>query len=139
MKELMEPIDQQIMMTDDREEMLMIACVMLARSKEILVNEIGIRATIDVIISSVNDIRQLQLQFITIKMPMRKREIMNWIGEGNNPTANSMLMAMLGSDALVEKWWNSPNKAFDNKCPVDVDQKDVVEYLMFHTFGYGGS
>lgn len=57
MKELMEPIDQQIMMTDDREEMLMIACVMLARSKEILVNEIGIRATIDVIISSVNDIR----------------------------------------------------------------------------------
>ena len=70
---------------------------------------------------------------------MRKREIMNWIGEGNNPTANSMLMAMLGSDALVEKWWNSPNKAFDNKCPVDVDQKDVVEYLMFYTFGYGGS
>ncbi len=57
MKELMEPIDQQIMMTDDREEMLMIACAMLARSKEILVNELGIRATIDVISSSVNDIR----------------------------------------------------------------------------------
>lgn len=57
MKELMEPIDQQIMMTDNREEMLMIACAMLARSKEILVNEIGIRATIDVICSSVNDIR----------------------------------------------------------------------------------
>lgn len=57
MKELMEPIDQQIMMTDDREEMLMIACAMLARSKEILINELGIRATIDVISSSVNDIR----------------------------------------------------------------------------------
>lgn len=74
-----------------------------------------------------------------MKIPMRKREIMKWIGEGNNPTANSMLMGMLGSDALVEKWWQSPNKAFDYKCPVDVDQKDVVEYLMFHTFGYGGS
>ena len=57
MKELMEPIDQQIMMTDDREEMLMIACVMLARSKEILINELGIRATVDVISSSINDIR----------------------------------------------------------------------------------
>ena len=35
MQELMEPIDQQIMMTDDRNELLMIACAMLHRSKEI--------------------------------------------------------------------------------------------------------
>jgi len=70
---------------------------------------------------------------------MRKREIMKWIEEKTNPSANSMLIAMLGSDALVEKWWVSPNKAFDNKCPVDVDQEKVVSYLMFHTFGYGGS
>lgn len=70
---------------------------------------------------------------------MRKREIMKWMEEGTNPTANSMLMGMLGSDALVEKWWVSPNKAFDNKCPVDVDKQDVVEYLMWHSFGAGGS
>ena len=50
-----------------------------------------------------------------------------------------MLMAMLGSDKLVNQWWNSPNKAFDNKRPVDVDQDEVRKYLMFHTFGYGGS
>jgi hypothetical protein len=57
MRELMEPIDQQIMMTDDREEMLMIACAMLSRSKEILVNEMGIRATVDIFLLSVEDIR----------------------------------------------------------------------------------
>ena len=64
---------------------------------------------------------------------------MKWINEGTNPSANSMLIGMLGSDALVEKWWASPNKAFDNKCPVDVDEKDVVTYLMWHCFGAGGS
>jgi hypothetical protein len=66
---------------------------------------------------------------------MRKREIMKWVNEGTNPSANSMLMAMLGSDELVSRWWVSPNKAFDNKCPVDVDQQIVVEYLMWHSFG----
>jgi len=66
---------------------------------------------------------------------MRKREIMKWINEGTNPSANSMLMGMLGSDQLVSRWWGSPNKAFDNKCPVDVDQQIVVEYLMWHSFG----
>ena len=70
---------------------------------------------------------------------MRKREIQNWINKGTSPSANSMLMGLLGSDALVEKWWNSPNKQFDNKCPVDVDHEEVVKYLMWHTFGYGGS
>jgi len=73
-----------------------------------------------------------------IKLPMRKREIMKWMQEAP-PSANGMLMGMLGSDALIERWWNSPNKAFDDKCPVDVDQDKVVHYLMFHCFGTGGS
>lgn len=64
---------------------------------------------------------------------------MKWMEEGNTPTPNTMLLGLLGSDALVEKWWNSPNKAFDNKCPVDIDEKDVVSYLMWHSFGVGGS
>jgi len=72
-----------------------------------------------------------------IKLPMRKREIMKWMQEAP-PSANGMLMGMLGSDALIEKWWNSPNKAFDDKCPVDVDHDKVVHYLMFHCFGTGG-
>jgi hypothetical protein len=42
MDALMEPIDRQIMMTDNREELLMIACAMLQRTTEIFEAELGI-------------------------------------------------------------------------------------------------
>ncbi len=42
MDELMEPIDRQIMMTDNREELLMIACAMLQRTTEIFEAELGV-------------------------------------------------------------------------------------------------
>ena len=35
MSELMQPIDQQIMMCDDEKEVLMLACAMLQRTREI--------------------------------------------------------------------------------------------------------
>jgi hypothetical protein len=35
MAELMQPIDQQIMMCDDDKEVLMLACAMLQRTREI--------------------------------------------------------------------------------------------------------
>jgi len=38
---LMEPIDQQIMMCDNREELLMLACAMLTSVKDIFDQEIG--------------------------------------------------------------------------------------------------
>jgi len=41
MAELMEPIDRQIMMTDDQEEILMFACTMLQRVRTILDSQIG--------------------------------------------------------------------------------------------------
>jgi len=41
MYELMEPIDQQIQMTDTREELLMIACAMMQRTREIFDAELG--------------------------------------------------------------------------------------------------
>jgi len=41
MAELIGPIDQQIMMCDDRQELLMLACVMLQRVTEIFDHEIG--------------------------------------------------------------------------------------------------
>ena len=53
MKELMEPIDQQIMMTDDRNELLMIACAMLHRSKDIFDNELGRRATEEIFVRTI--------------------------------------------------------------------------------------
>lgn len=41
MGELIKPVDQQLMMCDDRQELLMMACVMLQRVTEILDHEIG--------------------------------------------------------------------------------------------------
>ena len=43
MSELMAPVDQQIMMCDDREELLMMACAMLQRVNEIFTQELGKR------------------------------------------------------------------------------------------------
>ena len=42
MSELMQPVDQQIMMCDDRNEILMMACAMLQRVREILDAQIGV-------------------------------------------------------------------------------------------------
>ena len=42
MDELMKPIDQQIMMSDSREELLMIACAMMQRTTEIFEAELGV-------------------------------------------------------------------------------------------------
>ena len=41
MAELMEPVDRQIMMTDDPQEMLMIACAMMQRTIEIFRQVLG--------------------------------------------------------------------------------------------------
>ena len=41
MGELMEPIDRQIMMSDNREELLMLACAMMQRTTEIFEAELG--------------------------------------------------------------------------------------------------
>ena len=42
MDELMGPIDRQIMMSDSREELLMIACAMMQRTTEIFESELGV-------------------------------------------------------------------------------------------------
>jgi hypothetical protein len=41
MDELMTPIDRQIMMSDSREELLMLACAMMQRTTEIFDTELG--------------------------------------------------------------------------------------------------
>jgi hypothetical protein len=42
MDELMGPIDRQIMMSDSREELLMIACAMMQRTTEIFEAQLGV-------------------------------------------------------------------------------------------------
>ena len=42
MAELMEPVEQQLMMCDDREDQLMMACAMLQRVREVFDYQIGV-------------------------------------------------------------------------------------------------
>jgi hypothetical protein len=41
MIELMSPVEQQIMMCDDRNDLLMMACAMMQRTHEIFLQELG--------------------------------------------------------------------------------------------------
>ena len=50
-----------------------------------------------------------------------------------------ILFSMLGSEELVGLWWSSPNKAFDNKPPCEVELSEVRKYLIWHAFCAGGS
>lgn len=49
------------------------------------------------------------------------------------------LMAMLGNQDLVDKWWTTPNKGFDMQCPRDVDIRDAAKYILGFAYGSGGS
>jgi hypothetical protein len=42
MAEIMVPVDQSIQLIDNREELLMLACAMLQRTREIFDSEIGV-------------------------------------------------------------------------------------------------
>ena len=43
---------------------------------------------------------------------------------------NLILKAILGSDESIEKWWNTPNKAFDLQNPNNIDIVKVYNYLL---------
>ena len=46
---------------------------------------------------------------------------------------NRILYALLGSNELVQKWWSSPNRAFDDITPSEMWNRDkdrVENYLL---------
>ena len=46
---------------------------------------------------------------------------------------NRILHALLGSNELVQKWWSSPNRAFDDITPIEMWDRDkdrVKNYLL---------
>ena len=49
MKELMKPIDQQIMMCDDEQDLLALASIMAATAKGIFVNSLGVAGAREVL------------------------------------------------------------------------------------------
>lgn len=50
MKELMKPIDQQIMMCDDQQDLLALASIMAATAKGIFVNQLGVEGAREVLL-----------------------------------------------------------------------------------------
>jgi hypothetical protein len=51
---------------------------------------------------------------------------------------NRILYSLLGSQELVQKWWASPNKAFDEMTPyemLDRDKDRVKNYLLAQLSG----
>jgi len=49
-------------------------------------------------------------------------------------TLNEILLSVLGSEELVQRWWATPNKAFDMEIPDDLlhskDRDKVVRYIL---------
>jgi uncharacterized protein (DUF2384 family) len=48
------------------------------------------------------------------------------------------LVASLVGGSLSEQWWNSPNKAFDDRCPIDLMNQEewtkVRDYLIDYAY-----
>lgn len=45
------------------------------------------------------------------------------------------LLAMLGDQITVQRWWASPNRAFNGKTPWEqyrLDQQQVANYILQH-------
>lgn len=55
MKELCQPIEQQILMCDDKEDVLMMACAMLQHVKTMLDSQIGVDGRKQILESANND------------------------------------------------------------------------------------
>lgn len=47
---------------------------------------------------------------------------------------NVLLTSIVGPE-LVDRWWKTPNLAFDGKPPLEADLDRVFSYLMSHAFG----
>ena len=53
-----------------------------------------------------------------------------------DPKLNKMLLALLGSEPMVERWWNSGNKAFALESPASIYERNpdfVINYINQYT------
>jgi len=53
----------------------------------------------------------------------------------NSVYLNYLVISILGTEELVTAWWNSPNLAFKDSCPRDVDYKTLKQYLESFVLG----
>lgn len=53
-----------------------------------------------------------------------------------DPKLNKSLLALLGTEALVNQWWKSSNAAFSNLTPLEmytINKAHVIKYIIEHT------
>ncbi len=53
----------------------------------------------------------------------------------NDPYLNMLLLSLVGTEELATRWWNGPNRGFGNRCPKDVPEDEVKNYLEEYCFG----
>ena len=71
------------------------------------------------------------------KVRMQRDDHMRWCSDWlkcnhARKEINQLLQPMLGSDELVDKWWVSPNLAFDSRTPKEVlaiEPDRVLQYI----------
>jgi hypothetical protein len=59
-------------------------------------------------------------------------------GKISRERLDQILTSMLGDQKLVERWWTTPNRAFDMQSPDQVDIELVRDYIIWHAFCAGG-
>ena len=59
-------------------------------------------------------------------------------GKISRERLDQILMSMLGSKDLVERWWTTPNRAFEMQPPELADPALVKDYIIWHAYCAGG-
>jgi hypothetical protein len=60
--------------------------------------------------------------------------------EHTRPHLDKILMGMLGTEDLITKWWNGPNRNWHGQTPAQVyetDPESVVAYIYSCAYGEG--
>ena len=59
-------------------------------------------------------------------------------GKISRDRLDQILFGMLGNQELVDRWWTTPNRAFEMLAPEQADLVLVRDYLIWHAFCAGG-
>ena len=58
----------------------------------------------------------------------------------NKESLEKLVLILVGQNrSAADTWWYSPNEAFDMNRPIEVDTKQVRDYLIKQLYESGGS
>ena len=87
----------------------------------------------DLIYTIARDYVELSNDKVQVQRDNHMRWCSDWLRHNHTRNEiNRLLLPILGSDELVEKWWASPNLAFDSRTPREVlatHPEEVLNYV----------